>query len=145
MIILLQKLSEQEDSQIKEYIAKNKHFAEPLNLSSHGYYYYYIDQDQRKIPLINFLLYLDQIKLTKTYLKLLEWTPDIKIPLGKDQYGITPFDIIHKRQLLTFDIFVKFCVRNKKKIPILDFNVNSILQLFPKENLTQAAAELIDA
>eukprot|EP00828_Plagiopyla_frontata_P018995 TRINITY_DN2428_c0_g1_i6.p1 TRINITY_DN2428_c0_g1~~TRINITY_DN2428_c0_g1_i6.p1 ORF type:complete len:426 (+),score=42.35 TRINITY_DN2428_c0_g1_i6:150-1427(+) len=145
MILLLQKLSDFEDSKIKDYIHKNKNFTVPLNLSSHGYYYYYIEQDQRKIPLINFLLYLDEIKLTETYLKLLEWTPDIQIPLGKDQYGITPFNIVHKRQLLTFDIFIKFCVSNNKKIPVLDFDVDSILQLFPKENLTQAAAELIDS
>ena len=34
--------------------------------------------------MINFLLYLNNIKLLKTYLKLLEWTPNIKITLETD-------------------------------------------------------------
>ena len=45
------------------------------------------------MPLLNFLLYFGDIKLIKTYLKLLEWTSDIKIPLEKDSYGFSPFNI----------------------------------------------------
>ena len=45
MIILLEKLSDFDDSKIKEYIAKNNNLSIPLNLSSHGYYYYYIEKD----------------------------------------------------------------------------------------------------
>ena len=62
-----------------------------INKFSTNYYYYYIGE-AIKIPILNFILYLDEMELLKTYLTLISSSGEsIKLLFEKDEFGFSPF------------------------------------------------------
>ena len=64
-----------------------------VNAFATGYYYYYLE-DSNKIPILNYLLYLDKKELLWAFLKLIEFAEKrVKLCFLEDDFGYTPFQI----------------------------------------------------